>query len=508
MLKKIIKFVPVLYPCILSALPIKEFFSFSRNGETYRIPIFVNKSLQTSHPEVTRVVVSIHGDGRDPDGAYQAIYESALQEGQEQKTLIMAPFFQALADSPGPKELYWSEDGWKQGDFSLEGASMSTITVVDEIFTYLDRSSFFTFLEKAVLAGHSAGGQFVQRYALGSNLTLTSFGLEYIVANPSSYLYLNSLRPDWAGLYPRGGAYPGVGLEPKIPSFLNPYDRSVSPYQEHPSFQSLRNALGSLGGNDCQCSGDPPCSYEKFKYGFPFEPQDPAHPLCTPSLGEGQTCLGGVDRPTMVQRFLSRRVTYLLGQKDNMVNPESTTTNGDLDLSCAGNFQGPDRLSRGMFYYQHLATLGPSRHRLLIAEGQGHSTSGVFKKSYRGRRALFGTGPLPEKEFLGGVYTISQKSANTAPRSWILSRIGDQTFRLMDPTTLGYLDAYTSSSYKVMTQVYQEDTTQVWILEPVSGRTYRIRQGATSRYLDTDSFGGLVTRRGETDDTQKWVIGP
>jgi hypothetical protein len=42
-----------------------------------------------------------------------------------------------------------------------------------------------------VVIGHSAGGQFVNRYSAGTRLQ----GLRFIVANPSSYMFLDTNRP-------------------------------------------------------------------------------------------------------------------------------------------------------------------------------------------------------------------------------------------------------------------------------------------------------------------------
>jgi hypothetical protein len=52
-----------------------------------------------------------------------------------------------------------------------------------------------------VIAGHSAGGQLVQRYALGSAAAPEgpAIPVRYVVANPSSFMYLDSRRPDGRG---------------------------------------------------------------------------------------------------------------------------------------------------------------------------------------------------------------------------------------------------------------------------------------------------------------------
>jgi hypothetical protein len=63
--------------------------------------------------------------------------------------------------------------------------------------------SLFPNLKAVVLAGHSGGGQLVQRYAVvgkaAAALTSTGIHLRYVVANPSSYLYFSDERPSRGG---------------------------------------------------------------------------------------------------------------------------------------------------------------------------------------------------------------------------------------------------------------------------------------------------------------------
>jgi pimeloyl-ACP methyl ester carboxylesterase len=58
----------------------------------------------------------------------------------------------------------------------------------------------FPNLRQVVVAGHSGGGQVVQRYAIAGKgeplLAQQGVGVRYVVANPSSYAYFNSERPE------------------------------------------------------------------------------------------------------------------------------------------------------------------------------------------------------------------------------------------------------------------------------------------------------------------------
>ena len=58
---------------------------------------------------------------------------------------------------------------------------------MDRLLAALDDKARFPALKEIVVAGHSAGGQYVQP-------TLSAL-VRYLVANPSSYLYLEPWRP-------------------------------------------------------------------------------------------------------------------------------------------------------------------------------------------------------------------------------------------------------------------------------------------------------------------------
>ena len=78
---------------------------------------------------------------------------------------------------------------------------LSSFAVADRLLAELSDAKRFPNLRRIVLAGHSAGGQFVNRYVAVGRLGESGAGparrLEYrfLVANPSSYLYLDGRRP-------------------------------------------------------------------------------------------------------------------------------------------------------------------------------------------------------------------------------------------------------------------------------------------------------------------------
>jgi pimeloyl-ACP methyl ester carboxylesterase len=142
--------------------------------------------------DVRTVVLVIHGDSRDVSGAAGSTLSAASSAGKLGSTAVIAPAFLAGPDSHAGR-MYWNEDGWKAGDPSLDASHLSSFTVLDRLIARVQDGRFPN-LDRIVVAGHSAGGQFVQRFAAGS----TAPGVdEYVVSNPSSWMYFSTAR--WAG---------------------------------------------------------------------------------------------------------------------------------------------------------------------------------------------------------------------------------------------------------------------------------------------------------------------
>jgi hypothetical protein len=85
--------------------------------------------------------------------------------------------------------------------------------------------------------------------------------------------------------------------------------------------------------------------------------------------------------------YLARDITYLYGALDDAAT--TTADYSQLDVSCAGNAQGPYRLQRGLAYYAYATALGAHSPTPLVASGCGHSPSCVFESSV-GVTAVFG----------------------------------------------------------------------------------------------------------------------
>ena len=289
----------------------------------FEVPYCATVDLLGPQTDHRRAVIVLHGTDRNATDYYDRVLAAADDAGDGGATLVVAPQFVTVEEldfhAMSARTLYW-DDGWREGDPSEDtpehprAARISSFAVVEEFVHALVRVA--PQLQTVVVAGHSAGGQFVQRFAAGNAIDdeLTHLDFRYLVANPSSYMYLGPER-----------RVPGTSATFEVPS-----------------------------GIDC------PTWYHDYKYG----------------LLELNPYMDAVGADALVQRYLQRRVTVLLGEDDD--DPFSAT----LDTSCAAMLQGAHRLERGIVFQRHLADRfgsAASHHVTAIVPGVGHSSSRMFR---------------------------------------------------------------------------------------------------------------------------------
>lgn len=162
--------------------------------------LYATLPLHEPHPEIRRALVIIHGTDGNAESYFNTGLTAAARSGHEADTIVIAPHFAELADpKSAPKgSLVWDRrSNWRFGDLSSAAFTprAHAFAVLDEILTPLADRALYPNLERVTVAAHSAGAQYLQRYAVASRDIPGLPPVAYIVANPSSLLYLDARRP-------------------------------------------------------------------------------------------------------------------------------------------------------------------------------------------------------------------------------------------------------------------------------------------------------------------------
>ncbi|AZF60269.1 alpha/beta hydrolase [Pseudomonas sp. R11-23-07] len=271
-------------------------------------------------PDVTRALIIVHGRLRNAPTYLHSGEKAAEQAGATGSTLVIAPQFLDESDVKNGRLdqqlLRWRVDDWMAGAASTGPGQVSSYSALDQIIKHLGNRTLFPALKEIVVAGHSGGGQVVQRFAVTGHphpmLQTEGIRLRYVVANPSSYAYFSLQRPV-------------------------PFETASCP------------------------------GFNEWKYGMQG----------LPDYAKGQ----GAEQ--LEQAYVSRDVTYLLGQQDTDPNHPA------LDKSCEAETQGAYRLIRGHNYFDALKQRHPQLgHRLVEVPGVGHDGDKMFT-SPEGQKVLF-----------------------------------------------------------------------------------------------------------------------
>ncbi len=251
-------------PAPKRAAPLRwQTVELGRPGHRYKMPVYANRDLTKDDLRgIKQVLIVIHGVKRDADQYFEtAAALVAADPARAGDTLVLAPRFSGSIDSGFAGMAAWRKASWEDGQESVQAAGrpapVASFQVLDDLLRSLNDRKRLPSLAGLVLAGHSAGAQLVHRYAVLNNLdgALRRDGLtlRYVIANPSSYLYLTNERPRADG---KGYA---------------PYERGICP------------------------------TYNQYKYGTD---KLPAYARET-------------DDATLFVRYAARDVVYLLGGADN-----------------------------------------------------------------------------------------------------------------------------------------------------------------------------------------------
>ncbi|GMI60495.1 hypothetical protein ScalyP_jg9849 [Parmales sp. scaly parma] len=346
------------------------------NGRSY--PIWSSPSqppLQDGDSGAKVAIIVHHGAGRNGfDYASYMLGALALLNQTDHSAVFGAQVFE-IGDEylDIDHHIWWDSDGldddgldplfgeynWKWGGESTRNLpeTISTFKVLDEMIETLRDPALYPILERILVAGHSAGGQIVQRYALFNLVDddPTKIPIEYFVANPSSAVYLSPERP----------VLPPSSTK-TCSSFCDNFTIPETIYEFAVPPQSSDLKCGGEGG-----------SYNSYGYGLD-------HFSAVKYCSQSSTS-------SALAQYQKRRVTYMSGssdvcdlnfQIDNDCTPGCTPDDGGLDPSCEAEAAGWCRMSRLHAFKQHVDKVyeeGGHVHKLLEVPFVGHSGCGMFQ---------------------------------------------------------------------------------------------------------------------------------
>ena len=287
------------------------------------VNVYRSFPLTQPNPSIRLVYVMIHGAGRNAHDYYRTALASTFLAGRLQDTLVIAPRFAGndgarCKDTLDSGEISWTCNGWAGGERPVDDAPLSSYDLIDKLLAMAANRKTFPNLSCIVLAGHSAGGQFMNRYsAAARGPRSVTVPILYAVSNPSSYLYFDKLRPS-----------PAMKCDAK----------------------------GECAGDFVDFAGADNCTgFNRWRYG----------------LEQRTGYATRVEPADMRSQLVSRDVVYLLSELD-------TLPIAGFDSSCAAMAQGPNRLERGFRYWNYAKTRLSAGHRLITVPLCGHNARCVF----------------------------------------------------------------------------------------------------------------------------------
>ncbi|CAB9528001.1 expressed unknown protein [Seminavis robusta] len=347
-----------------------------------------NPSDLKNHQRVKTALIMIHGSGRTAEDYLYGAVSSLPKEQQDPNNatiLVLSPWFldpqddKYLDDSSNgdinsqqqqqqndnipvplpPHTLRWIENGdvlahtWRYGAPAIHSNNISSFDAMDRMVETLvalqNKNNRFPALERILVAGHSAGGQFVQRWALLSNSPAwksAKVAIRSIPANPRCFAYLDDRR------------------------FVYDSDNDNSMSFQRPSNATI-----------VSCP-----DYNEWIWGL-----DPGGDVVAPYKDHAIAAAGGIQ--ALSHRYVTqRRVVYLAGGEDLQVFADD----------CGSVIQGNTRRERSRRFMMSLWEAYPKEmkaqlHTRLVVPGVPHDHALMFQ-SAEGQEALFGTEDRNEKE--------------------------------------------------------------------------------------------------------------
>lgn len=185
-------------PCTTATTACTEFVTLGAGPA--RTMVYRTYPLKVKNERITRALIVVHGTNRDADNYFRSTLAAAFLANALDDTALIVPHITSDAasckDTLAPDEVSWNCSSWRTGGPSMANDKLTTFDMMDDILRKLARKDAFPNLKVIVVAGHSAGGQFVNRYEMSNQIHETlGVPVRYVVANPSSYAWIDATRP-------------------------------------------------------------------------------------------------------------------------------------------------------------------------------------------------------------------------------------------------------------------------------------------------------------------------
>ncbi len=319
-------------PCTSASTKCTEWVALG-DGQA-RSLIYSSYPLGVRNANVRRALIMVHGTLRNADHYFTTATGSAFLADALGDTVVISPAFHSsdrgCQDKLEPNEVSWScgGDSWRSGGAAASNPNLTSFDFIDHPLKKLADEKVFPNLKEVVIAGHSAGGQFVSRYEM-SNRVHESLGVSvcYVVSNPSSYAW-----PDATRALPVDDAAPAAAV--------------AGWNEETPHTKFSYGAFGIAKAPN----------YDRWPYGL--ENRTSGY---TTKISDEQ----------LKKQLASRPTTYLLSQVD-------TLPLGGFDGSAQAMAQGATRSARGEAFVKYINEhLGASAKVQVIPEC-GHNDRCVY----------------------------------------------------------------------------------------------------------------------------------
>lgn len=292
------------------------------DGKMFSV-VYRSMPLTVRNESVTRAMVIVHGQGRNADNYFMTGLAAGYLANALEDTVIVSPRVASnngagCKDKLEPGEVSWDCAGWRTGIEASNAKGLYSFDLLDAVVKLLNDEKVFPNLKKIVIGGHSAGGQMLNRYSAANKIHETSrVPVEYVVSNPSSYVYLDDQR---------------------LPKDFN-CDENGRCGQMFGSFSDRRNCT----------------TYNDWGHG----------------LDKLKGYVADLTPDQIRKQLVNRPVTYLASELD-------TLPIAGFDSSCISMAQGATRFDRAKGFFAHINGKYKAKHRFVPVPLCGHNARCVW----------------------------------------------------------------------------------------------------------------------------------